>query len=150
MDLYLIFDGGNGASVEKEAYGSWIIKNTKDTENGVKRRVVFGTGYTNNEAEYKTLTHALEYIIDQYTATNIELHISGDSELVRNQIGTYVHATHDQYMNGSPSIIWIDVWQVKKKHLLPLRNKARELLRQFKGFTYNHMPRKEVVAILGH
>ncbi len=109
------------------------------------KRVVFGKNFSSNEAEYKTLIYALEYIIKEYNAANIELHIAGDSELVRNQVGYY------NVLSYQPrKIVWVDMWQTRKQHLQPYRNKARELLKQFKSFTYVHVPRKEIVAILGH
>jgi ribonuclease HI len=111
-------------------------------------RVSFGKGYTNNEAEYMTLIAALEYIIKKYNVADIILHIVGDSELVRNQIGTIIDKVI--FSDKSSTVLWIDVWQVKKKHLEPLRNKARELLQQFKSFTYEHVPRKKIVEVLGH
>jgi ribonuclease HI len=154
MVFELTFDGGNGASREKEAYGSFRLLSVSDLLRvETILRVSFGIGYTNNEAEYKTLIYALEYIIKEYTAQDIILHIVGDSELVRNQIGFIDHYAgwiegNDDPIKKIP--VWNDVWQVKKKHLLSYRDKARELLSQFKGFTYTHVPRKEIVAILGH
>lgn len=153
MVFEIVFDGGNGASREKEAYGSFRLLSASDLlKVETIMRVSFGVGYTNNEAEYKTLIYVLEYIIDQYNAANIELHIAGDSELVRNQIGLYTVARYWELSNDETiaDYEWLDAWQVKAKHLLPLRNKARELLKQFKSFTYVHIPRKEIVSILGH
>lgn len=148
MNLELVFDGGNGASTEKEAYGSFQY--TFDGYTFPIQQITFGIGFTNNEAEYKTLIHALEYLTETYRAGIINLHIKGDSELVRNQIGTIVDKVSYRCPNAPSKVIWLDVWQVKKKHLLPYRNNARLLLEQFKSFTYEHVPRKTIVGILGH
>lgn len=145
MQLYLIVDGGNGASRYKEAYGSFIVRNhNKSGALLLEKRIVLGTGYTNNESEYLTLINALEAIKALFGTEfidNISLIIEGDSELVRCQIGTYT--------KGLDMLAWKG-WKVNVSHLLPLRNKARELLEQFARFTYNHIPREEVVAVLGH
>jgi len=142
MNIDIVFDGGNGASKEKEAYGSFQLTLPDHDVTGRIHRKSFGAGFTNNEAEYKTLIAALEYISVTYAPEITVLHIRGDSELVRNQIGSYI------VYNGK--LDWIDVWKVKKKHLIQYRDKARELLEQFKNFTYDHIPREEVVRILGH
>lgn len=146
MNLELVFDGGNGGSVEKNAYGSFQCR-VDDTIQDIQR-VSFGVGYTNNEAEYMTLIAALQHILKIYDEDDIDLAIQGDSELIRNQIGTIVDKA--TFNNKPSTVIWLDVWRVKKLHLLPLRNKARELLEQFTSFTYTHIPRDEVVQILGH
>lgn len=145
MRIQLIFDGGNGASLDKEAYGSYSI-----TSGGITKleRVTFGTGYTNNEAEYMTLIAALERILAALESKNIapfdvDLLIQGDSMLVKEQIGTHTFY-HDTLIYN-----WTG-WKVNVAHLLPLRNKARRLLEQFYRFDYQHIPRKEVVKVLGH
>lgn len=148
MQLYLIMDGGNGASLDKEAYGSFIVRN--HDKNGallLQKRITLGTGYTNNEAEYLTLINSLETIKAMLgtglalSVTNISLIIEGDSELVRCQVGTYT--------KGLDMLAWKG-WKVNVPHLRPLRDKARQLLEKFDSFTYNHIPRKEVVSVLGH
>lgn len=148
LPLYLTFDGGNGASREKEAYGSYVIYNHAGALLA-NPRVSFGTGFTNNEAEYKTLIAALDWIrwyVSSFHAAlrDHDLHIAGDSELVRNQIGTYI-----KVRSATQTIQW-QGWQVKAKHLLPLRDQARELLAMYNTFSYEHKPRKEIVKIFGH
>ncbi len=150
LNIDLIFDGGNGASVEKEAYGSYQYNVDNYFVRFAIERVSFGIGYTNNEAEYMTLISALEYIIAHYNAADVNLHIRGDSELVRNQIGTIIDRVTYRCPNAPIKVTWRDVWQVKKKHLLPYRYNARALLERFKSFTYEHIPRKDVVEVLGH
>jgi len=144
MKLYLIFDGGNHASKDKEAYGSFIYHAySKDGPVLQRARITHGIGYTNNEAEYLTLIAALNYIIELYDAvSDIHLMIEGDSELIRNQIGIYTKT-----LCGDNS--WTG-WKVNVTHLLPLRNKARELFEKFASFRYNHISREEVITVLGH
>jgi len=139
----LIFDGGNHGSRTKEAYGSYSISGRKTIE-----RVTFGTGFTNNEAEYMTLIAGLQAILTQaekkgIAPFDIELVIKGDSELVRNQVGTYTlfADTLDYNWTG---------WKVNVAHLIPLRDQARQLLIQFYSFDYQHVPRKQIVEVLGH
>jgi ribonuclease HI len=158
MKLKLIFDGGNGASKDKMAYGSFKVYNVDRVREGGISRVEFGIGYTNNEAEYLTLIQALTTIKAMYgigtdlRIDHIDLDIEGDSELIRCQLGTYKQQRigtafgeqEDRYIFS-----WTG-WRVKAKHLEPLRDKARGLLEQFNSFTYKHIPRKEVVAALGH
>lgn len=155
MDIELLFDGGNGASLEKEAYGSYrIITSGGDNKTF---RVSFGTGFTNNEAEYMTLISGLEAIEQALTSRGIapfdvSLVIKGDSMLVKEQIGTYTYKDVGLIMTGEilDRIYQWTGWKVKVAHLLPLRDKARRLLTQFYKFDYQHIPRKEVVKVLGH
>jgi ribonuclease HI len=134
--MILIFDGGNGASTKKEAYGSFLLQRDDGAFLELVR-TTFGTGYTNNEAEYKTLEAALIHIRNVYGVLEETLQIFGDSEVVRNQVG---------YMKDGQ---WVDVWQVNKNHLKRLRKAVRANLSDF-TFTYTHMPRKQVVSLLGH
>ena len=155
MELNVLFDGGNGASKDKMAYGSFKIYNVNRVREDDISYVEFGIGYTNNEAEYLTLIQALTTIKAMYGSgtdlriDHIDLHIEGDSELVRNQIGIYKKSNYHEFMNGLPTYIW-EGWRVKATHLKPLRDKARGLLEQFNAFTYKHIPREEVVKVLGH
>lgn len=147
MKLYLIFDGGSN-SIDG-AYGSFIIRECKACRDLIHKRVKFGE-YTNNQAEYMTLITALEQVIwygNMHTipTDDIQITIEGDSNLVRCQVGTlkYVEFNHllEPHWSG---------WKVNVQHLLPLRDRARGLLQQFKSFTYSHVPREEVVFALGH
>ncbi len=149
MKIQLLFDGGNGASLEKEAYGSFRV--TVNDKYKIER-VTFGTGFTNNEAEYKTLIAGLEHILTLLdhrgiAPFDVELEICGDSELIRNQIGTY---TLEPFTDGKDVIYHWTGWKVNVQHLLPLRDTARGLLWKFYSFDYQHIPRKEVIKVLGH
>lgn len=151
MKIGLLFDGGNGASLDKEAYGSFRIAINDKYK---IERVTFGTGFTNNDAEYMTLISGLEYILKMLdhrgiAPFDVKLEIQGDSELIRNQIGTYIRIGVTVNMVSSTVYRW-QGWKVKVDRLLLLRDKARGLLEQFYTFDYQHIPRKEVVKVLGH
>lgn len=154
MKVEILFDGGNGASIEKEAYGSFRIMN-----NGIFtiKRVTFGSGFTNNEAEYMTLIAGLEYIIAGLEergkpSFDVELVVKGDSMLVKEQIGTYTYRDVGEILTGDimARIYNWTGWKVNVAHLKPLRDNARRLLEQFYTFDYQHIPRKQVVEVLGH
>jgi len=148
MHIEIIFDGGNGASKDKEAYGSYqVITSAGDNK---LIRTTFGTGFTNNEAEYMTLIAALEKILEAcykrgISPFDVELTIKGDSMLVKEQIGIPTHIGA-----GFDHTEWEAKWKTKEIRLIPLRDKARRLLLQFFKFDYQHIPRKEVVKVLGH
>jgi len=146
MNVVLVFDGGNHGSRTKEAYGSYFISAGSKSR---LERVTFGTGFTNNEAEYMTLIASLRAILTQaekkgIAPFDIELVIKGDSNLVKEQVGIPIHIGA-----GFDPTEWSG-WNVNKAHLLPLRDEARRLLLQFYCFDYQHVPRKEIVKILGH
>lgn len=112
MQIKLIFDGGGNKTME--AYGSFQI--TYD-DNGdpveIVSREIFGIGFTNNEAEYKTFISALEYLLNHLDTAGIapfdvELTILGDSDLVRKQVGTYAREADTYVWSG---------WKVNKLHL---------------------------------
>ena len=68
-DVVLVFDGGSKGNPGL-GYGSYaiIINNEADI-----RRLEFGDGVTNNEAEYDTLIAALEMFVEEGSAANIKL-----------------------------------------------------------------------------
>ncbi len=126
--MYIIFDGGNHGHNVNKGYGSFKIYDKKGGELIWHQTLEFIGKVTNNEAEYKTLIAALQWIRD-HCLTCINTHIEGDSELVRNQV--------------------LGAYQVKAENLKPLYNKVIRLL-QAHRFTYDHIPRSEVVRELGH
>ncbi len=132
--MYLLFDGGNGGPNVNKGYGSFQVKPSKDSPLIIHHEyITFTNPMTNNEAEYNTLIYALQWISDtiddpEYVYGN--LHIEGDSELVRNQV--------------------LGLWQVKELRMKPLRDKVQHLLTLYTRYTYNHVPREYVVQILGH
>lgn len=156
MQIQLIFDGGNGASLQKEAYGSYQII-TSAGDNKIQR-VTFGAGYTNNDAEYMTLISGLNHIllaceVKGIAPFDVDLTIKGDSELVRRQVGTYTFYNVGIHVPGQDTSVRLytwDGWKVNIPRLESLRDQARALLQLFYKFDYQHIPRKEVVKVLGH
>ncbi len=92
---------------------------------------------TSNLGEYQALHRALTYILS-LKYYDVHLVIYGDSELVRNQVGTF----HKNY------------WEPKNKcnhaHLQSMRDKVRSMLASLHSFRYDHVPRKSIVKLLGH
>lgn len=125
--MYLLFDGGNHGHRVQAGYGSFHLYDVKGGKLINATLLEYSGFMTNNEAEYRTLLEALKYIAANYTP--VHLHIEGDSELVRNQV--------------------LGNWQVKKDHLKPYVNEIQSLLQPY-VVSYLHVPRAEIVAILGH
>lgn len=134
-NMYLMFDGGNGGPNVNKGYGSFVIRDNKQGPNLHHVKLDFDGFMTSNEAEYNTLYCALLYIQQQYSYVEY-LFIEGDSELVRRQVGNIA--------NG----VWIG-WRAKEQRLLVWRDKVRSVIKNY-NYSYTHVPRKEVVAQLGH
>ena len=115
-----------------EGYGSYaIFKHEGNTYSPVARDTkIFGQDMTNNEAEYDALIWGLKRIVFSWVPGYVNLLVKTDSKLVRSQI--------------------LGNWRVKAEHLRPLRDEARELLAGFASWRIQHVPRKLVVARLGH
>ena len=128
----LVFDGGSKGN-PGPAYGSFRWQPPRGAPWPVERRD-FGEA-TNNEAEYRTLIAALEYLLGRLAErgtdpSHIHLEIRGDSRLVLSQVeGT---------------------WKTKEPRLRSLRDQARDLLRRFGGYRLIHQPREATVAVLRH
>ncbi len=142
VELTLVFDGGLKHSSYKLWYG--IAREIKEVDNLSLLQHSYirrdGSG-TSNQGEYESLFRALCYIQSLgYVHYNTELWIYGDSELVRNQIG----ALDDE------TVTWIAFNRCNHAHLQSLRDKCRRLLEPFYKFHYHHVPRKEIVRLLGH
>lgn len=127
--MYLIFDGGNGGHKVMHGYGSYHIYTHKGGKFICGEFIEWDNPMTNNEAEYATLLEAIKRVM--LLENNSPLFIEGDSELVRNQV--------------------LGIWQITKngKHLERYRNAIRYLLRNI-TYRYEHIPREQVVAVLGH
>jgi len=91
-----------------------------------------GPAVTNNQAEYLTLINALESLNLRLgsDAQAAAVSIWGDSNLVVNQV------------KGS--------WKVKNAELLPLVERAKSALGQFKTWTIRWHDRSNSVRYLGH
>lgn len=129
MKVLVIFDGGSQGN-PGAAYGSYWIKVATEKKARLQR-VTLGHG-TNNEAEYRTLIHALEDLLNgsSLSPKSTSLTIRSDSALVVRQLQR--------------------TWKVKSKSLRPLFLQASDLLNQFEDVEFIHTPRKEIRAVLGH
>lgn len=132
--MYIVFDGGNHGHNVQAGYGSFKIFDSKGGELlHHTDRQSYDHSMTNNEAEYITLINALKWIHDNIDDPEFvygALTIEGDSELVRQQV--------------------LGNWQIKKSHLKLLRESVVYYLNIFTHYTYLHVPRAEIVRILGH
>jgi len=123
-ELTLWCDGGlRGPNPGSDLYGSYAYGE-------IKKTVDFGLTGTNNEAEYMALIAGLLSIAETHNPSTIILTVKIDSDLVRHQV------------NGE--------WKVKAEHLRPLRDKARQKLNVFHSWRIHHVPRENVVTMLGH
>src|SRR5206468_7600167 len=109
----IVFDGGAIGNPGR-GYGSYEISGPGGL--AIRESVEFndrGDLVTNNEAEYLTLTRALERLLSivHGDSKNIGVTIYGDSALVVNQV------------NG--------VWKIKSPHLRELRENVVDLIRRF-------------------
>lgn len=138
--LYLVFDGGNGGYKVNKGYGSFIVReNNRHGKIIYEFTLSFDKPMTNNEAEYATLQAAIHHISANNNVKQVNLVIEGDSELVRNQVGTY----------NSDTDTW-KAWACNLPSLEKYRDNIRVLLTEYTSFTYNHVPREYIVSVLGH
>jgi ribonuclease HI len=130
-EFTIAFDGGT--SPGGNGYGSWSIE-----WNGFKKLISrakftqagFGLWITNNVAEYLALIRAVEWLGSVKDKKDYTVKIIGDSQLVlRTLTGRY---------------------QTHKPHLIPLRDKCRRMLAEFRGYTAIWQPRKHNVRRFGH
>jgi len=129
MTIQVVVDGGSLGNGTKDSvgYGSYCIDTPVRPE--------FGTGITNNEAEYMALIAALDHIISTMNSaklnpTGYDVEIHTDSQLL---VG---HLTQG--------------WKVKAVNLRPLVDRARILMGSFRNCTLVKVPRDEIVRTLGH
>lgn len=125
-EILVIFDGGSKGN-PGIGYGSYAT--TIDGQMALTR-LKFGDGVTNNEAEYDTLIAALETLIKQHDTAQIHLEVRGDSQLVIYQV--------------------LGKWKARDARMRERRDRARELLRQFKSYRLVLQPREDSVRVLGH
>lgn len=124
--VVLVFDGGSKGN-PGFGYGSYAV--TVDGETTLTR-VEFGNGVTSNEAEYDTLITALETLLKQHAAAQVNLEVRGDSQLVIYQV--------------------LGKWKAREERMRTRRDRVRDLLRKFKTFRLVLQPREYSVRILGH
>jgi len=123
--ITLLVDGGmHGLNPGGRLYSSYAFNDIKET-------VEYGIAGTNNEAEYLALIQGVSAVINEFgDVSGIDLMVKTDSELVRLQV--------------------LGVWRIHKQHLLEPCRLARSLLANFANWRIEHVPRDEVVAVLGH
>lgn len=127
----VFFDGGTNAN-RKDGYGSWQV-----LWNGFGKTVSrveftheqYGQVVTNNVAEYLSLVGALKFLQTVRERENYRVIISGDSQLVLNQV------------KGA--------FKCHKPHLQSLRDRCHNLLNGF-SFKCEWRPRRESVTRFGH
>jgi ribonuclease HI len=132
-DYTIVFDGGSRGN-PGVGYGSYALRRNRDGKLR-KRRLNFGEQVTSNQAEYQALIAALEDLIGtilkaKRTPKDFSLEIKGDSRLVLHQL------------EGS--------WKTKSLRLMPLRDRAEELLAELGSYELVWQPREDSVEILGH
>jgi ribonuclease H / adenosylcobalamin/alpha-ribazole phosphatase len=124
--LYVFFDGGSRGNPGVSGSG-FVIYSDPLSQNIVYKGMKFcGKVNTNNFAEYTGLVEALKYITETTTPEirkNINLFIYGDSFLVINHLN--------------------NKWQVKASNLKPLYAECRDLLKNFKSYECQWIPREK-------
>lgn len=132
-DYTIIFDGGSRGN-PGPGYGSYALRREQDGKQSLVR-LDFGRQMTSNEAEYETLIAGLQGLIERIelvdrSSADFSIEARGDSSLVLNQVK--------------------GVWQAKDSRMRLLRDRARELLAQFKAHRLILHGREESVRVLGH
>ena len=132
-DYTIVFDGGSRGN-PGQGYGSYALRRNEDGKLR-RRRLRFGDQVTSNQAEYQALIAALEDLVGtiekaRRSPGDFSVDIRGDSRLVMRQL------------EGS--------WKTKSLALMPLRDRAEELLTQMGSVELNWQRREESVKILGH
>lgn len=141
-DYKIVFDGGSLGN-PGEGYGSFLIEG-RDGDKEL-RRIQFGDLVTNNQAEYGTLIASLEYLLDiiekdWYAVAgtySFEEWVGGLTVEVRGDSALVIHQVEGQ-------------WKTKEPHLVPLRDKVRELISKFEYVTFVWQSRELSEEILGH
>ncbi|MBI3930012.1 MAG: ribonuclease HI family protein [Armatimonadetes bacterium] len=131
-DYLLIFDGGS-INNPGLGYGSYLLIGADGRS--LSRRLEFGPGVTNNQAEYMALIAGLRDLLATIESRGARpadhsLEVRGDSALVINQLGGR--------------------WKVKNLGLKTLQAEARQLLNALGQTTLVWTPRAHSVRALGH
>lgn len=131
-DYLLVFDGGSRNNPEF-GYGSYLLITPEGPL--APRRLEFGRGVTNNQAEYMALVAGLRELPAILEASGrqqgeVALEVRGDSSLVINQL--------------------LGRWRVRHPGLRPLYEEARRLLSGFRWVRLVWTPRARSVELLGH
>lgn len=132
-DYTIVFDGGSRGN-PGQGYGSYALRRDRDGKVRL-RRLRFGDQVTSNQAEYQALIAALKDLIGTIkkagrSPADFSIEIRGDSRLVLFQL------------DGK--------WKTKSLNLMPLRDRAWELLAELGSYELTWQAREETVKILGH
>lgn len=128
VPIKIVFDGGSIGNPGK-GYGSYQLTVRGKAE--APKRLDFGGGYTNNEAEYDTLIGALEAVIRRAKdPQRVQLDIRGDSQLVIKQI--------------------TGAWKIKEPRMQERVRRVHALLQQVGSWTATWHDRANSVEALGH
>ena len=128
VPIQIVFDGGSIGN-PGQGYGSYQLTVRGKAEE--PKRLQFGDGYTNNEAEYDTLIAAVEAVLRRAKEPKrVQLEIRGDSQLVIKQIK--------------------GVWKVKEPRMLDRVRRLHGLLQQFGSWNAEWHGRANSVKALGH
>ena len=124
--LVIYFDGASKNNPRGPAGGGWLIYEMDEYGTNSYRiasgQKYFGYNVSNNQAEYRGLDAALEYLIDESISCG-ELCIRGDSEIVLKQLEGY--------------------YRVRSPKMIRLYNQTLDKLSsiQYNSITYEHIDR---------
>ncbi len=138
IHFIIICDGGsrnNQIAEKREGYGSYMAFPASKLIGKTIKRLEFGEGMTNNEAEYHALIAALTHVTESLEAMavnlkKIQITVRTDSQLV---IG---HLTRN--------------WRIKADNLRPLAIKAASMCQAFHHVEFELITGEEMKSILGH
>ena len=140
MHFVITCDGGslgNGSGIStfhgSFGYGSYMISAPGNV--GKITKMNFGSGITNNQAEYLALIGAMKHIKNAFEEVAadlkaIELTVRTDSQLVIGQV--------------------CEGWKVKAEHLRPLVMEVKVLCQSFHSVNFEKITGDEMKKILGH
>jgi ribonuclease HI len=120
MNLTVYTDGASRGNPGKSGAGIFIID--EDNKKTISLKQYLGI-LTNNEAEYRALIIALEYLAEFTNTSGIfNINFLSDSQLLVNQL------------NG--------VYSVKSPNILPLYDKAKKIIANLNAaYSFKHIPR---------
>lgn len=130
-------DGGSLGNGTKESvgYGSFIIERVNPITKSNQYRRAFGTGITNNEAEYMIVIEALKLIKSVLEASGEP--VNGNSILIKSDSALVI----GQCFNG---------WKVKAVKIMPLFTELMNLINEFGNVKFEKLSGDKMKSILGH
>ena len=122
----------NGESI---GYGSFIIEIPSRGFVSPQKRISYGPGFTNNEAEYRAIINALEMIRDVIQA-----------EGARTSAYNVLIMTDSQLVIGHMTL----GWRVKAANLISYRQQLAGAVDWFGNVDFNKISGEKMKEILGH